>query len=133
MHLCNVKFKQRLLRYLIGVTIGCLLVYMMFPNYDWLGWLPGKQIRGNILSRHQTITDQAKCEASFYAIGEEEWKAVLADGSINFEKSKTKEVDKTYCLENNLITVEVLLKDSSVYIQHIQRMGVNSTNPCQAQ
>jgi hypothetical protein len=133
MHLCDVKFKQRLLRYLVGVTIGCLLVYMMFPNYDWLGWLPGKQIRSNILSRNQIMTDQAKCEASFYAIHEEDWKSVLADGSINFDKSKTKEADKTYCLENNLISVEVLLKDSSAYIQHIQRMGVNSTNPCQVQ
>ena len=125
-----VKFSQRLFRFLIGVTIGCLLVYVMFPNYDWLGWLPGKQIRGNILSRHQTIGTEAQCEANFFAITESEWKSVLNDGSVNFEKSQTKGVDKTYYLENDLIGVEVLLKDSTAYIQHIQRVGVNTQTPC---
>jgi hypothetical protein len=125
-----MKFSQRLFRFLIGVTIGCLLVYVMFPNYDWLGWLPGKQIRGNILSRHQSISTKAQCEANFFAIAESEWKSVLNDGSVNFEKSQTKGEDKTYYLESDLIGVEVLLKDSTAYIQHIQRIGVNTQTPC---
>lgn len=126
-----MKFSQRLFRFLIGVTIGCLLVYVMFPNYDWLGWLPGKQIRGNILSRHQSVGPKAICEANFFAVAEADWKNVLADGSINFEKSQTKEQDKTYYLENDGIGVEVLLKDSTAYILHIHRIGVNTQTPCQ--
>lgn len=125
-----VKFSQRLFRFLIGVTIGCLLVYVMFPNYDWLGWLPGKQIRSNILSRQQSLSTKAQCEAAFFAIAEEDWKSVLNDGAINFEKSQTKGEDKTYYLENDIIGVEVLLKDSTAYIQHIQRVGVNTQTPC---
>ena len=68
-----MKFSQRLLRFMIGVIIGCSLVYIMFPNYDWLGWLPGKQIRQSIREKQWSLTETAKCEAKYFAIEESGW------------------------------------------------------------
>ncbi len=125
-----MKFPQRLLRFLIGVVIGCTLVWIMFPNYDWLGWLPGKQIRQSIREKKWSVSDNAACQARYFAIGEADWKEVLNDGSINFEKSQAQQTNKIYQLENDLIAVSVQLFDSTLQVISIERKGMENQSPC---
>lgn len=126
-----MKFSQRLLRFMIGVVIGCTLVWIMFPHYDWLGWLPGKQIRQTIKEKKWNLTPSAQCEASYYAIDENGWREILNDGSINFEKSQVQQSNKIYYLEDDLIGVTIELLDSTANILHIQRKGMENQSPCQ--
>ncbi len=125
-----MKFPQRLLRFLIGVVIGCAMVWIMFPNYDWLGWLPGKQIRQSIREKKWSISDNANCQARYFAIAENEWKEVLNDGSINFDKSQTQQTNKIYQLENDLVAVSVQLFDSTLQVISIERKGMENQSPC---
>ncbi|MEN9947551.1 MAG: hypothetical protein RL106_374 [Bacteroidota bacterium] len=126
-----MKFSQRLLRFMIGVIIGCSLVYIMFPNYDWLGWLPGKQIRQSIREKQWSLTETAKCEAKYFAIEESGWREVLNDGSINFDKSKVQQTNKIYYLEDDLVGVTIELLDSTANVLHIERKGMENQSPCQ--
>ncbi|MCC6599148.1 MAG: hypothetical protein IT223_00565 [Crocinitomicaceae bacterium] len=64
-----MNFGQRLFRYLIGVTIGCALVYMMFPNYNWLGWTPENQIMKNIRESSVSMGSKANCQMACLGIG----------------------------------------------------------------
>lgn len=125
-----MKFSQRLLRFMIGVVIGCSLVYIMFPNYDWLGWLPGKQIRQSIREKQWSVTPTAKCEATYFAIDESNWRDVLNDGSINFDKSKVQQAHKIYYLEDDLVGVTIELLDSTANVLHIERKGMENQSPC---
>ncbi|MEY3598465.1 MAG: hypothetical protein RL521_887 [Bacteroidota bacterium] len=125
-----MKFSQRLLRFMIGVVIGCSLVYIMFPNYDWLGWLPGKQIRQSIKEKKWTLSETAACEAKYFAVEENGWREVLSDGSINFEKSNVQQKDKVYYLEDDLVAVTIELLDSTANILHIERKGMENQSPC---
>ena len=49
-----MKFQQRLNRYLLGVALGLILVFVMFNGRDWLGWLPQNQVRKRIAATFQT-------------------------------------------------------------------------------
>jgi hypothetical protein len=56
-----MNFRQRLLRYLIGIGIGCLLVFVIFPKMDWLGWTPGKQMNKRIRQATWVASDYGVC------------------------------------------------------------------------
>ena len=125
-----MKFWQRLLRYLIGFGLGCPLVFWMFPHYDWLGWLPGKQIRQQIQQSSLQFSPKSLCIIQQQMIKEEDWRKVLEEGSINFEKSNTKDKEKLYQLESDIIYMRCLLQDTLTQVVEISRIGVPINDQC---
>ena len=90
MHFCGnlktMKFRRRLLLFATGLTIGCLLVFMMFPNYDWLGWLPGKQIMKQIQSSKTLVTNHGKCRMDCQGISMETFESAKWQGEVDFSE-----------------------------------------------
>jgi len=125
-----MKFWQRLLRYLIGFGLGCSLVFWMFPNYDWLGWLPGKQIRQQIQQSSLQFSTKSLCVLQQQMIKEADWRKVLEDGAINFEKSNTHEKEKLYQLESDVIYMRCLIQDTITQVLEISRIGVPINEEC---
>jgi hypothetical protein len=125
-----MKFWQRLLRYLIGFGLGCLLVFWMFPNHDWLGWLPNRQIRQIIKSSKITLSNSAKCAMNEQSIAEKDWIMLLEEGSINYEKSETVSSPKIYFFEDDLLEMKCQTIDSTSKITWICRKKVTLSPEC---
>jgi hypothetical protein len=91
-----MNFKQRLLRYLIGFFIGVVIVFMMFPEYDWLSWLPNKQVMQRVREYPFYIDQVAKCKNACLGIDSLQLQQARSEGRINFSKSDVKRLPKTY-------------------------------------
>ncbi len=63
-------------------------------------------------------------------IKEEDWRKVLEDGTINFEKSSTKDKEKLYQLESDIIYMRCLLQDTLTQVVEISRIGVPINDQC---
>lgn len=63
-------------------------------------------------------------------IKEEDWRKVLEDGNINFEKSNTKDKEKLYQLESDIIYMRCLLQDTLTQVVEISRIGVPINDQC---
>jgi hypothetical protein len=126
-----MKFGQRLWRYIIGFGLGCLMVYWMFPNHDWLGWLPGKQIRQNIRNSTIQFTPKALCVMENQVISEADWRNLLEDGSINFDQSDTHANEKKYTIENDLMMMQFIIQDTISLVTEISRIGLSVPEQCQ--
>jgi hypothetical protein len=125
-----MNFLQRLLRYLIGVTIGCVIVYMMFPTYDWLAWLPNRQVRKSILSKSISHSNQATCMEKAYAINPQEIYNLVADGDIDYGKSQAQGRVKNYVFETDKLRATVQVSDSTAAVLDFERVGVAVTLNC---
>jgi hypothetical protein len=128
-----MKFWQRLLRYLIGFGLGCLLVFWMFPNHDWLGWLPEKQIRSNIRNSKIKFSERAQCIKEIQMITESDWQSLLENGDVNFDKSNIHQTLKNYWIENDLIQMKCEIQDSTTLIIELSRKGMTSPSQCEKQ
>lgn len=126
-----MKFWQRLMRYLIGFGLGCLLVFWMFPNHDWLGWLPNKQIRANILNSKIEFSNRALCIKETQMITEADWKYLIENGDINFDKSQVHENQKKYWIENDVIEMNCEIRDTITHILDINRKGMEPLPTCE--
>ena len=66
-----MNFKQRLVRYLLGVAIGCAVVFFMFPQYDWLGWLPQKRMKQDLREFPFSVDTCASVKLNCYGFAED--------------------------------------------------------------
>lgn len=126
----SMKFWQRLLRYLIGFGLGCLLVFWMFPNHDWLGWLPNRQIRQVIKSSKISLSNSALCAMKEQSISETDWIKLLEEGNINYEKSVTANYPKIYFFEDDLLEMKCQTIDSTSKIIWICRKEITLSPEC---
>jgi hypothetical protein len=125
-----MKFWQRLMRYLIGFGLGCLLVFWMFPNHDWLGWLPEKQIKQNIRSSKISLSNSVLCTMEKQSITDQDWKKLLEDGSINYEKSQPNKQPKIYVFESDLFEMSCETSDSLTQITQLCRKEMSLPIEC---
>jgi len=104
-----MNFRQRLLRYLIGVAIGCAVVFFMFPNYDWLGWTPQKRMKEDLRDFPFMVDSCAAYKMDCYGLTQAQLNMAKNDGSFDFDKSDVNYGDYSFIIAMTDSTSE--LKD----------------------
>lgn len=124
-----MNFKQRLLRYLVGFLIGVLIVFMMFPEYDWLSWLPNKQVMKNVRENQFYIAPEVDCKIKCMNIDSTSLQQARLGGKIIFSKSDVKRIPKTYFMEYGDVNYTLEMTDSTVTLIDVMKLNVDC--PCQ--
>lgn len=133
-----MNFRQRLLRFIIGIAIGFILVQVFFGERGCGHWLPGNQVKKWIKENNANIevmpetTCMMKCQGLTpsdieYVLGEE--------GDVIFGESQTKGYPKEYIIQGNRDTIEfrfgfILREDSSSIVSLAQRLDVGFKCDC---
>lgn len=123
-----MTFSQRFMRYLLGVGIGLAVVYFMFPHYDWLGWLPQKQVMQNIREANFYYGGISECKMACYGIGNEQIQLARNEGRIEFSESEVKRSPKLYHLEYGNYDFKIELTDSTATV--IDILSAEKTCAC---
>jgi hypothetical protein len=126
-HICRTKismnFKQRVLRYLIGFGIGSLVVFFMFPNYDWLGWTPQKQVMQTVREAEFSLSSKANCQSECLGVNNDQIQLARQEGKIDFAKSDVKADPKVYFLEYGLLDLKIQLTDTTAVLVDLASDG----------
>ncbi|MEY3397739.1 MAG: hypothetical protein RL220_333 [Bacteroidota bacterium] len=97
--------------------IGCVVVFMLFPGFDVLGWLPSRQIRKQIFSVPLVATDNAQCRLNCAGISTEKLNELISKGDVVYDKSETRQKPRKYYIENNGEYVIVSLHDENSIVE----------------
>lgn len=97
----------------------------MFPEYDWLSWLPNKQVMQRVREYDFYIDGVAACKNHCLGIDKEQLQKARSEGKILFSKSDVKRIPKTYYMEHNGIGYTLQLTDSTVTQIDASKAGVN--------
>jgi hypothetical protein len=124
-----MNFKQRLLRYLIGVGIGCVIVYAMFPNRNWLGWTPGNTVFRTIAYFGMDLSDRARCQLACDQRIAAGITHAAVFGKVDFGKSETEEKQKKYLITLGQTKMTVAITDTIVTLEQISRPPVSCDCP----
>lgn len=109
-----MNFRQRLLRYLIGIGIGCLLVFVIFPKMDWLGWTPGKQMNKRIRQATWVASDYGVCTMKCNGVDNNRFDQARFNGEVNFEMSDVHAPIPRYQLEHENLNFQILVADTMI-------------------
>jgi uncharacterized membrane protein YgaE (UPF0421/DUF939 family) len=107
---------QRLLRYLIGILIGCVIVFLIFPDRDWLSWTPQKQLLARIRSGKLNYEAGVDRKLDCFQIHDADIQLLRIDGKIDFDKSLVHEEPKKYFLYRNNLSLIIALQDSIITV-----------------
>jgi len=119
-----MNFKQRLLRYGLGLAIGCVVVFFMFPQYDWLGWTPGKRVMENIREARFDISPHGQCKMDCMGINMDQLQLARNEGKVDFKKSDVKAAPKLYHLDYGNITLKIALTDTTALLTDAMKDGI---------
>ena len=108
------SFFSRLKVYLIGVGLGCVMVFFLFKERrDILtSWLPKQQVQIKILENLATFTESETCYLKCQDISAQQILSELEnrDALVDFSKSSTRQTPKIYYIEFELDDKLVPLK-----------------------
>lgn len=120
---CNeMNFTQRLSRYLIGVGIGTLAVFLMFPNYNWLSWTPQNRVLQEIIDKKFSIDTSLTCSQGESGMLLSE-KNILENADVNFELSNTKSSPRNYWITFDGCELLVEVGDSAAKVISISSLS----------
>ena len=124
-----MNFKQRLLRYLIGFGIGVVVVFIMFPNHDWLSWTPGKRIMNVVREAEFSTNTSAECELTCLGLDQNAVSSMRNQGSVDFKNSDTQSSPKKYLVNygDNVYTVLIGTEDKPK-VQLVKVTGKTTCN-----
>lgn len=88
-------FWKRFKIYLIGFSIGCLMVFFFFGNRG-CSWLPSNRVMNSILSKVIVVQQSELDEASQNGISQDDIIQYLNTGDIEFGESEKSEFPKFY-------------------------------------
>jgi len=92
------RFRNRIKYYLVGFTIGLILMYMMFGNRG-CSWLPENRVKNMIAEKEILIGDSLLEIMNCAGVTNNDVYALLNDGGeVDFSKSLTHEYPKKYYL-----------------------------------
>lgn len=126
-----MNFRQRLLRYMIGVFIGVLMVYFMFPDRDWLSWSPGNQIMGRLRSGKVEISEKGFCRMQCAQLDTAAFRQARIHGNIDFSHSDAQSNPKRYHLQHGDAYYEVLSTDSLFTVIDAGKANARLNCPCE--
>lgn len=98
---------RRVRIYLVGVFLGCILVYFTLiqgREDDLLGWMPKQRVLAELNNPNMLKSDSISCIIDCYQISDTEFKRVFEDGNVRLSQSQTHSNPKIYAVEweNNL-------------------------------
>ncbi len=108
---------------MIGLGIGSLIVFMMFPDHDWMGWTPGKHVMQSVRELPFEISATADCQMQCLGINLEQIQLVRKEGKIDFSKSEVKQSPRIYHLEYGQMDFRLSMNDSLVTLSNISIDG----------
>lgn len=91
-----MKFQSRLNKFLLGVIIGLVLVVMFFGGRDWLSWLPGPQVKGQINEWYQSPSEEVSAALVCSGFSDELLSKVMTDGDVDFGNSDPRGTPRMY-------------------------------------
>ena len=93
--------KKRILIYLLGFLIGCVVVYFsLFRGKDRTYWLPSNRVREKLMQKKLFFPENTLCKMKCRGIEEQEVKDILKNGDINFSESDVHDAPcPSYALE----------------------------------
>jgi hypothetical protein len=94
-----MSFIQRLFRYFIGIFIGCLLVYFMFPDRDFFGFTPGKVLMKKVREVPLEFSAHGHCKMKCLGLNNDNLQTARKEGEIDFSKSEPQATPKKYHLQ----------------------------------
>lgn len=94
-----MSFIQRLFRYFIGIFIGCLLVYFMFPDRDFFGFTPGKVLMKKVREVPIEFNAHGACKMQCLGLTNDNVQTARKEGEIDFSKSEPQATPKKYHLQ----------------------------------
>ena len=84
-----MTFWRRFRTYLIGVGLGCLIVYVIFGDRDLNTWTPEKRIMTTIDSSIVSISSRAACQLKCLGLEDKKWVEIQQSSNVNFSESNT--------------------------------------------
>ena len=117
-----MNFTQRLFRYLIGVGIGTLAVFLMFPNYNWLSWTPQNRVLQEIIDKKLSVDSSLICDhgQSIMSLSND---MIIEKGEVNFELSNTKSSPRKYYIAFDGCEFSVDVGDSTAKVVSISNLS----------
>ncbi|MFM9986307.1 MAG: hypothetical protein ACKVOK_13800 [Flavobacteriales bacterium] len=109
-----MTLRQRVARYLLGLFIGSVVVFFMFPNYDWLGWTPNKTLMKQIRESRWEANERGQCMLSCTMTTNEQIQVIRSSGEINFSKSDAQATPKRYRVEYGEMGLDVFVTDTLI-------------------
>lgn len=127
-----MSFKQRLLRYLVGVSIGLLMVWGMFGNRNWLKWTPNNRVLERLRHSDFTINAQARCGMECLNLHDGAIRRILSNGDVDFSESDTKQTPMIYRIADrtdDALQMTIEIADSSATLTYVIREGRTCSCP----
>lgn len=125
-----MNFKQRLLRYVLGLGIGLLLVWAMFGNRSWLGWTPGQRLLRDMREMKLAKTEKAQCQMDCIGISDQAIKTLLVEGKVDFDQSSTRTSPKVYVIKSKELNSSFEVSDSTATLVQVVLAESNQECPC---
>jgi hypothetical protein len=113
-----MNFKQRLVRYLMGIMIGIILSGFFFKDRLSLftSWLPGNRIIDRLQQSSWLISGHDACVLSCHKLDVEKLKTALREAKVDFSNSQTHGPIKEYELSlfhaPNILDMRFSVNDS---------------------
>jgi hypothetical protein len=120
-----MNFKQRLLRYMIGLSIGILISLFMFKDKLNLftSWLPANVVKTRLQDSYWDVSPTSACFLECLEMDLTEFKTYLRSGDVDFKGSVTQGETKEYQFifsDSELIrSARFAVRDSSAEILNI--------------
>lgn len=117
-----MNFKQRLLRFMIGVTIGILVSLFMFKDKLNLftSWLPANVVKKRLQDSYWDVSPRSTCLLDCIDMDLKEFKIYLLEGDVDFKGSvtegETKEYQFVFSDSDLLRTARFAVRDSSAQL-----------------
>ncbi len=121
-----MNLKQRALRYILGLGIGCALVFFMFPSYNWLGWTPNNALMKQIRESEFEINERGNCYMQCTMTNMEQVQAIRNLGKVDFNKSDAQSKPKRYRLVYGEVGIDVLVTDSLITLDKVEAALTNT-------
>ncbi len=93
------KFKNRIKYFLVGLSIGVILVYFMFGNRG-CSWLPENRVKNMIGEKEIVVGDSVLAIMQCIGLNNDDIYELLKDeGEVEFSLSETQVIPKIYYIE----------------------------------
>ena len=93
---------RRVRIYLVGVFLGCFLVYFTLikgRGDELLGWMPKQRVLTELNKPDILKSDSVLCLESCFHILPSDFEKMFKDGNVNLSLSKTRSNPKVYAVE----------------------------------
>lgn len=87
------------MRYLIGIMIGLVLVFVFFGKRSCTDWMPNQRVLESLASQDMVISAKGRCEMNCLQLSDADLVHLVKTGNVNFSESATRTIPKVYRIE----------------------------------